>query len=930
MSLALRDYQVQAITAIKAREEPGACVPIVLATGLGKTVIFTSYVTDWLDRNAGQRALIIVHTDELAEQALAKMRQVAPHRRAGMVKAGRNDVHAEIIVSSRQTLGSARRREQLKRVGLIVIDECHHAVRTNGYGKILDFFGVFDEPMDSGRVYASDLGLHPAPFVLGVTATLARGDKAKLSTVWSEPAFTRDILYGIRHGYLLDVRGERVIVPDLDLSRVRVRAGEYNENDIADELERTFAPEVIAQKYVELAGGRRGISFWPLVDTAYHGEKAFLAVGIRSGTVHGSLPKPERRELLQRFRLPLEHSEAIDVMHNAMVLCLDEKTEILTDEGWVGPDAMTLEHRVANWDQGKVHFVEPREVVVRPRGPEESMYFLETPRRSIRVTGRHRMLYRTSRTGPYLKAPVDDIAGRVVKLPTTGFAEPIARADITLDEARLIGFWVGDGTASRPKSGGVSYVLTQSTRYTKIIEWVDGVLERVGVDALRADKSHYTVPHIRWALPRGTGGKSQARRGVKHLEPWLVKDGSSLLWSLDRDQFNAFLEGLWYADGNHGLAEGGFPGSGYFKIYAKRMALLGLLQAIGAVRGWTGAIRLESAPRSPKHAQVYRLSMTSKTQHAMHPGATIQLEREPWREERVWCVRTETKNIITRRRGSVTVMGNTEGFDEPTADVVVIARPSKNAALIQQMVGRVLRPDLTKPPADRGQALILDVTGAGAHSNAMRALVDLSPERAARADEDTGLSLSEWDEYLDEVEEELEEQRAGGSFEFESPAYVGPAATETFDPLGRDKVWGKTPAGHYYINTGNGYVFLAPSLAGGAEPGTVDVVTCAAERGQWVKGTEHTALSLELALGWGEDVAIELGGHGSATLTGRKSRWRNAEPSEAQKRFATNLRIDITGMNKGELSEALDSVQAARRIDPLVAMVQARVDSTSS
>lgn len=604
MSLKLRDYQTQAIAAVKAREAPGACVPIVLATGLGKTVIFTSYVTDWLDRNPGRRALIIVHTDELAEQALTKMRQVAPHRRAGMVKAGRNDVHAEIIVSSRQTLGSARRREQLKRVGLIVIDECHHAVRTNTYGKILTHFGVFSDD-DTPTPDRSD-GAVSRPFVLGVTATLARADKAKLSSVWGEPAFTRDILFGIRHGYLLDVRGERVIVPDLDLSRVRVRAGDYDDKDIADELERTFAPEVIAQQYVQLGGKdglfaildgedrwpvRRGIAFWPLVETAYHGEKAFTAAGIRSGTVHGALPKPERRELLQRFRLPVEHSEAIDVMHNAMVL--------------------------------------------------------------------------------------------------------------------------------------------------------------------------------------------------------------------------------------------------------------------------------------------------------------------------------------------------TEGFDEPTADVVVIARPSKNPALIQQMIGRVLRPDLTKDPAARGQALILDVTGAGEHANMLRALVDLSPERAARMD-DEDRSLMEWDEYLDEIEEELESQRAGGSFEFESPAYAGPAVTESFDPLGRDKVWGKTPAGHYYINTGNGYVFLAPSLADGAEPGTVDVVTCAPNHGGWVKGTEHRALSLELALGWGEDVAIELGGHGTRALTARASKWRKGEPSEAQKRFAATLRIDATGMNKGELSEAIDSVQAARRIDPLVAMVQARVDSTSS
>lgn len=618
MSLALRSYQIDAITAIKAREAPGACVPIVLATGLGKTVIFTSYVTDWLDRNPGRRALIIVHTDELAEQALTKMRQVAPHRRAGMVKAGRNDVHAEIIVSSRQTLGSTRRREQLKRVGLIVIDECHHAVRANGYGKILEHFGVFDDtaPAASDLAYLAKLesGEEPqhypgmledvrraafttsdAPFVLGVTATLARSDKAKLSSVWSEPAFTRDILFGIRHGYLLDVRGERIVVPDLDLSRVRVRAGDYSDTDLADEMERTFAPETIAKDYARLALGRRGIAFWPLVETSYHGAKAFNDEGIRSAVVHGGLPKPERRELLQRFRLPLTHDEAIYVMHNAMVL--------------------------------------------------------------------------------------------------------------------------------------------------------------------------------------------------------------------------------------------------------------------------------------------------------------------------------------------------TEGFDEPTADVVVIARPTKSASLFQQQVGRVLRPDLTLAPEDRQKALILDVTGAG-EAHGLRSLIDLSPERPAPAGADIDdRSLLEWDEYLDEIEGELEEQRAGGGFEFDSPTYIGPTVTKSFDPLGRDKVWGKTPNGHYYINTGNGYVFLAPSLAENAELGQVDVVTCSQHGsmiGGWVAGTEHTALSLELALGWGEDVAVEQGGVGSKSLTARASKWRGGEPSDAQKRFAATLRIDTTGMNKGQLSEAIDAVQAARRIDPLVAMVQARVDSTSS
>ena len=99
-----------------------------------------------------------------------------------------------------------------------------------------------------------------------------------------------------------------------------------------------------------------------------------------------------------------------------------------------------------------------------------------------------------------------------------------------------------------------------------------------------------------------------------------------------------------------------------------------------------------------------------------------------------------------------------------------------------------------------------------------------------------------------------------------------------------------------------------------------------------------------MALNWGEDVALEVGGHGTASLTGRKSKWRSGAPSEAQLKYGYSLRIpgvtkregafndfatnttvmrDVyeTTLSKGELSEAIDNVNAARRIDPLVKVV---------
>jgi superfamily II DNA or RNA helicase len=139
-ALTLRPYQREAIDDLFARWRAGATrVPLVLATGLGKTVIFTVIIEEWLSypANAGKRVLVIAHTNELIDQAARKVREVSPSRRVGIVKGALNSVMAEVIVSSRQTLASEKRRNQIKRIGLIVIDECHHAHSKNTYGRIL-------------------------------------------------------------------------------------------------------------------------------------------------------------------------------------------------------------------------------------------------------------------------------------------------------------------------------------------------------------------------------------------------------------------------------------------------------------------------------------------------------------------------------------------------------------------------------------------------------------------------------------------------------------------------------------------------------------------------------------------------------------------------------------------------------------------------
>lgn len=575
------------------------------------TVVFSHLAEQFLAANPGKRVLILSHTDELVSQAADKMRMVAPHRKVGIVKAERNEVHAEIISASVQSLRSTARCAALRNVGLIICDEAHHGVAST-YRKVFERFGALPDKTGLYHLHGqtgTTLSEKPHALLAGFTATLVRGDKAKLSDVWQSVAFRLSIAFMIRAGYLLDVKGKRVEVPSLDLKSVKQSGGDFQDGALGDALVEAMAPEIVAKAYVEHASDRKGIGFSPTVDSAYRFCEAFTNLGIVAEVVHGALEKNERRAILARL-----------------------------------------------------------------------------------------------------------------------------------------------------KSGETRFV-----------------------------------------------------------------------WS---------------------------------------------------------------------------------------------------------------------------VMALTEGFDEPSVSCAVIARPTKSSGLYQQMVGRVLRPDLTLAPEERGHALLLDVTGVS-RMHGLSSLVDLTTRDDLPEDVDEDLSLLELEDLL--LEEEIEGGE-GGSAEPET-WYAGPAETRDFDPLGSDSTrsWGRTPDGTYYLGWLEGYVFLAESIEG--EPGTYDLVMCGKEviPGQrYVKAamTEHTGVTFEMAIAWGEEMVMEMGGFGTKTLTDKKAKWRKepatpgqvgkarrtpgwggskirterGEPTEAEP-MGPVIRywIQETGetLTKGKASEIIEAGVAARAIDPLVAYVKA-------
>lgn len=619
-----RRVPVRSIVSIEpARPEFIRCITVAAADSLylitrnhivtHNTVVFSHLADEYLRANPGKRVLILSHTDELVNQAAHKMSMVNPERTIGIVKAERNEVHAEIISASVQSLRSAARRNKLRNVGLIVVDECHHATART-YQTILQHFGALNadgDPVACGT--ACRPGWHGHPITAGFTATLVRGDKSKLSDVWQDVAIRVSIAFLIRAGYLLDVKGKRVEVPDLNLKEVKQSGGDYQEGALGEALVDAMAPEIVAKAYTEHAIDRKGLIFAPTVASAYAFAEAFSAQGITTEVVHGALARDERRAILARLK-----SGETRVVSNCMVL--------------------------------------------------------------------------------------------------------------------------------------------------------------------------------------------------------------------------------------------------------------------------------------------------------------------------------------------------TEGFDEPTVSCAVVARPTKSSGLYQQMVGRVLRPDLSLKPADRGHALILDVVGVS-RMHGLQSLVDLSTrDDLDREDLSEDLSLLEMEDLI--FEDEQEEPGGDGS---DAPAwYVGPADTKDFDPLGADskRTWGKTPEGTYWLSAGtDGYVFLADSIEG--EPGTYDVVWCAKTVGRGQRFptaamTEHRGLTFEMALAWAEEEATERGGHGTATLTTKKSRWRKDPATAPALKLAQRfghfrdavwvqeggpelnplappeaypvrpMTPDGELITKGEVAEAIDAGTAAKVIDPLVTFVKKR------
>ncbi|MCK9496714.1 MAG: DEAD/DEAH box helicase [Dehalococcoidia bacterium] len=297
--LPLRDYQTEALDAIDEARGRGITHQLVsLATGAGKTVIAAHLV-----RRMGTRAVFMVHRDELAQQSLRQLAQANPNLSIGLCKAERDDLGADVIVASAQTLARPARLARLAAATegvplLFLSDECHHD-RAESRQRAIDQLAPREDP---------------SRLLVGLTATPTRGDRLGLDAIYDEIVYHLPMLDLMGRNYLARLKGIR-IETDVDLDGVHTRYGEFVERELDAAVDTPERNTLIVQAWREHAAGRkRTLAFCASVAHARHLVETFREAGVEADAVFGETPFEERQRIFARF-----HSGDIAVLCNVMV-----------------------------------------------------------------------------------------------------------------------------------------------------------------------------------------------------------------------------------------------------------------------------------------------------------------------------------------------------------------------------------------------------------------------------------------------------------------------------------------------------------------------------------------------------------------------------------------------------------------------------------
>jgi len=268
---------------LKALDEHGNTLGVA-PTAAGKTIMLSAVAGGLLAGNDA-KACVLAHRDELTRQNREKFARVNPELSTSVVDAKAKSWDGRAVFAMVPTLARKANLDAMPALEVLIIDEAHHAA-ADSYRRIID------------RV----LDRNPDCKVFGVTATPNRGDKKGLRAVFSNVADQIRIGELIASGHLVPPRTFVIDVGAQEaLKSVRRTVDDFDMKAVDAIMNTAPITEAVIRHWKEKAGERQTVVFCSTIDHARNVAEAFSEAGIRTGLVHGELPRPERQAVLDAY-----------------------------------------------------------------------------------------------------------------------------------------------------------------------------------------------------------------------------------------------------------------------------------------------------------------------------------------------------------------------------------------------------------------------------------------------------------------------------------------------------------------------------------------------------------------------------------------------------------------------------------------------------
>lgn len=280
MSVLLRDYQSQAILDVRCAFRKVRAVILVLATGAGKTVIFSEITR--LAKEKGSRVLILAHRDQLINQCSRKLNDIGTTH--GVIMAGVTPAWHEMVqVGSVQTV-VRRLNKFIAPPDIIIIDECH---------------------LSAAKTYVTILEAFPDAKLLGVTGSPCRLDGRALGRADGGlyDAMVQGITISqlIERGFLVRPRvfGSSKVV---NLQGIEKGAnGDYNSKQLAARMDTRGITGDAIEHYQRICPGVPAVAWCVNIAHATHVAAQFNAAGIPAAMLCGDHDGEYRDAILAKL-----------------------------------------------------------------------------------------------------------------------------------------------------------------------------------------------------------------------------------------------------------------------------------------------------------------------------------------------------------------------------------------------------------------------------------------------------------------------------------------------------------------------------------------------------------------------------------------------------------------------------------------------------